>query len=227
VHFQPARGGEYSAGADTPDPRRVEQRPQLPSSARRCPALGRAQGRPALPRSHRSRPVSPDRWRDCCGRGPGIRRRAIRHHRTPASVENSSHAPAIAFHATRHSRRCAAPSLPRFSYRLLPLSTAVQLTVPNGRPEEEQPRRAGAASWERPADHGGGLEALHRGPPMIRPIAITVTDGGRDSAWIRWSRSAVRWPGSVRRGRAGRSGRARGGAWRTRSRRPRAVARRG
>ena len=39
-----------------------------------------------------------------CGRGPVVRRRAIGSHLAPASVEKSSRAAAIAFHATRHWR---------------------------------------------------------------------------------------------------------------------------
>jgi hypothetical protein len=39
------------------------------------------------------------------GRGPGVRRRAIGPNRAPASVESSSPAAAIAFHATEQPRR--------------------------------------------------------------------------------------------------------------------------
>src|ERR687895_694304 len=48
----------------------------------------------------------------------GVVRRAIGPYRAPASVKSRSHAPAIAFHATRHSDRRAPRSLARCSYRL-------------------------------------------------------------------------------------------------------------
>jgi hypothetical protein len=53
------------------------------------------------------------------GRGPGIRRRAIRPHRAPASVESSSRAATIAFHAIRHSEAAHGRRPARCSFRLL------------------------------------------------------------------------------------------------------------
>jgi hypothetical protein len=63
-------------------------------------------------RSPRSRP--PRAW---FGRGPGVRRREIAPHRAPASVESSSQAPAVAFHATRARRRSSPAPAARSSLR--------------------------------------------------------------------------------------------------------------
>ena len=77
-----------------------QQRPRLNAELTSLPPRSAV----AHNRYARLRASPGDRRRLRDGRGPGIRRRAIRPHRAPASVESSSRAATIAFHATE---RCA------------------------------------------------------------------------------------------------------------------------
>jgi hypothetical protein len=83
------------------------------------------------------------------GRRAVVRPRAIDSHLAPASVENSSRAAAIAFHATRHSRHRAAPSVARCSLRLPGALEAAGRRVPQCATTGTDWRRAiSAASGE-------------------------------------------------------------------------------
>jgi hypothetical protein len=81
---------------------------------RSAPSLAQRAGRASASarRHQRASDPSPGRYR--VGRAPGVRWRAIGPLRAPAFVDSSGHAPAIAFHATRH-RTSGAPTVRRAS----------------------------------------------------------------------------------------------------------------
>ena len=104
------------------------------------------------------------------GRRPVVRRSAIGSHLAPASVEDSSRAAAIAFHATRHScarwRRRA-----RHSYRLtgaVANATSALLLMPAKRQPEPYPRQPLSAldTGDASPDRGKWVQGSGRGDLM-------------------------------------------------------------
>jgi len=103
------------------------------------------------------------------GRGPGVRRRAVGPHRAPASVESSSHALAIAFHARERS----AGGGRRYSASRIAAGAA-----PGSAPPPAAPRRskaaAGAATLALGAEEdGAGLERQ-----VVEYVAIVAGAAG-------------------------------------------------
>jgi hypothetical protein len=132
---------------------------------------------PLLSRRHwSSRPHSPP-CGSRSGRGPGVRRRAIGPNRAPASVESSSPAAAIAFHA--RGQRSKAPG-PAFRKPI-----ALRDTAPGLRPDAGVPKRSRRLSLRTTCKRAAG-----RAPTTaIAEGSGRKTPGGWDASWCRVGRA--------------------------------------